>query len=223
MLNKRGHIYTEEEINFLKEYCYGHTRKEIIEAFKQEFGWELTIQQLKGQMRKYNLVTGHTGQFGDFGHYYQGEKMTEERYRRALPTMFKNGHVPKNRVPVGVEKLRSDGFIKVKVAQPDKWEKKHVLVWEAANGPMPSKSCIMFLDRDRSNCDLSNLICISKSANRIINLNKMFGDDPDVNRTMAILAEYMAAAGISNIDSTERGLRLRIEREKDRRKGQHNG
>lgn len=219
MDNGRGHKYTEEEINFLKSNCLGHTRKEIIEAFKTEFGWDITECQLKGQMRKYGLTTGHTGKFGDNGHYSKGSKMTPYKYECARPTMFKKGNVPPNKAEVGTEVLRSDGFIKVKVAQPDKWVRKHVLVWEAANGPMPSKSCIMFLDRNRSNCDLSNLVLVSKTANKIINKNKMFGADPVVNKTMAALAEYMAAAGISTIDATERGLRLRLKREGDRRKG----
>ena len=220
MENKRGHIYTEEEINFIKQNCYGRTRKQIIEAFTAEFGWEIKERQLKGQMRKYGLTTGHTGKFGDNGHYYAGRKMTPYQYKCSAPTMFKPGCVPKNRAEVGKEVVTYHGFVKVKVAQPDKWVKKHVLVWEAAHGPMPSKSCIMFLDRNRSNCDLSNLILVSKTANKIINKNKMFGDDPAVNKTMAALAEYMAAAGISTIDASERGLKLRIKREENKRKGQ---
>ena len=169
-------------------------------------------------MRKYGLTTGHTGKFGDDGHYYTGHKMSPEKYEAARPTMFKKGNVPPNRAVVGTEVVTYNGFIKVKVAQPNKWVKKHVLVWEAAHGPMPSKSCIMFLDRNRSNCDLSNLILVSKTANKIINKNKMFGDDPVVNKTMAALAEYMAAAGISTIDASERGLKLRIKREEERRR-----
>lgn len=220
MEDKRGHIYTEEEIEFIKNNCYGRTRKQLIEAFTAKFGWSISEIQIKGQMRRFKLTTGHTGKFGDNGHYHRNTKLNPEAYKKAFPTMFKEGHEPPNKVEVGTEVLRTDGFIKVKVAQPDKWVRKHVLVWEAANGPMPPKSCIMFLDRNRSNCDLSNLVVVSKSANRIINLNKMFGDDPEVNKTMAILAEYMAAAGISTIDSTERSMKLRIKREEQKRKGQ---
>lgn len=219
MLNKRGHIYTEEEINFLKEYCLGHTRKEIIEAFKQEFGWELTIAQLKGQMRKHRLATGHSGRFGDNGHYSRGHKMSEEQYKKSQPTMFKKGNIPPNRAEVGTEVIKEDGYIKVKVAQPNKWRMKHVLIWEAANGPIPAGSCLVFLDRDRANCDLSNLYLVTRTALKIINQNQMFGENVEVNRTMAILAEYMATAGASSLDASERGMKLRVKREKEKRKG----
>ena len=225
MRNKRGHIYTQEEQEFFKTNIYGHTRKEFIEAFKEKFGYELTVGQLKGQMRKFNLTTGHTGRFGDNGHYYygSGHKMSEEQYKKSQPTMFKKGHIPKNRAEVGTEVIKEDGYIKVKVAQPNKWRMKHVLTWEAANGPIPAGSCLVFLDRDRANCDLSNLYLVTRSALKIINKNQMFGENPEVNRTMCILAGYMATAGISSVDASERGLKLRIKREEQKRKGQHNG
>ena len=219
MNDKRGHIYSEEEINFLKAHCYGRTRKEIIEAFKQEFGYELTVGQLKGQMRKFKLTTGHSGRFGENGYYSRGHKMSEEQYKRARPTMFKKGHIPRNRAEIGKEVITGDGYIKVKVAQPNKWKRKQVLIWEAANGPIPAGSCIVFLDRDRTNCDLSNLFLVTRTALKIININEMFGDDPEVNRTICILAEYMATAGISSLDASERGLQLRIKREEQKRNG----
>jgi len=59
--------------------------------------------------------------------------------------------------PVGTEKIRSNKYIYVKVAEPDVWRAKHHLIWEEAHGPIPEGDRIYFIDGNIRNCDLSNL------------------------------------------------------------------
>lgn len=206
------HKYTNEENNFIKEYTPGHTRKEIIAAFKEKFDYELTIGQLRGRMRKLGVIIGNTGRFGDVEAYNKGKKMSEKQYAASMPTMFKNGNTPHNTAEVGKEVVLNDGYIKVKIAQPNKWKLKHYLVWEAANGPVPAKSCIMFLDRDRQNCELSNLRLVTKEVNNILNRNNMLTDNAEINETVIFLAEYMARAGIGTLDALEKNKNKRLVR-----------
>lgn len=42
----------------------------------------------------------------------------------------------------------------------DNWVAKHRYVWEQAYGPIPEDHCIIFLDGNSKNCELSNLRCI---------------------------------------------------------------
>lgn len=70
--------------------------------------------------------------------------------------------------PVGAERV-SQGYVIVKVApetrvpqSKDNWAYKHVLAWEAANGPLPAGHVVMFGDHDRRNFDPGNLVAVPK-------------------------------------------------------------
>ena len=55
-------------------------------------------------------------------------------YKKVEKTMFRKGNVPATHRPVGTETLRSDGYIWVKVEEPNKWRLKQRLLWEQHNG-----------------------------------------------------------------------------------------
>ena len=91
----------------------------------------------------------------------KGKKMPAETYAKVAPTMFGVGHKPHNFRPVGSERLTKDGYLERKVADPKTWRAVHVLVWEAANGPVPAKHKVIFKDNNKLNNELSNLECVS--------------------------------------------------------------
>jgi hypothetical protein len=57
--------------------------------------------------------------------------------------------------------LVSDGFLQRKVSEtgysPRDWRPVHVLVWEAAHGPVPKSHAVCFVNRDRNDFRLENL------------------------------------------------------------------
>lgn len=77
-------------------------------------------------------------------------------------TWFQKGHIPANYRPVGSERVNADGYIEVKVADPNKWKLKHRVVWESVNGKIPKGSIIIFRDNDKSNTDIDNLLLIKR-------------------------------------------------------------
>lgn len=86
---------------------------------------------------------------------------------RTGETQFKKGTVPHNYLPVGTEKLNTEGFLIVKVSdtgiQRERWKFKHRLIWEAANGPVAPDHAVIFKDRNRLNCQLDNLELVSRT------------------------------------------------------------
>ena len=68
-------------------------------------------------------------------------------------------------VLIGEEREGPDGYIQVRVAS-GKWRRKHLVIWEAAHGPLPPKYALMFLDGDFQNCRLENLVMVPKNRNR---------------------------------------------------------
>jgi hypothetical protein len=67
--------------------------------------------------------------------------------------------------PVGTERLASNGYRYIKVAERG-WMLKHWLIWEEANGRQVKKEeeQIRFLDGDRNNLVPSNLVSIPKGT-----------------------------------------------------------
>lgn len=93
----------------------------------------------------------------------KGQKMPEKVYEKASATMFKKGHVPANHKPVGYERLTRDGYIEVKVSEPNKFVLKHRMFWEQVNGPIPKGYNVQFRNGNREDITADNLYLISRS------------------------------------------------------------
>ena len=104
--------------------------------------------------------------------------------------MFKKGHSPQNHRPVGSERINKDGYIEIKVDEPNKWMPKHRFIWQQANGKIPSGHMVVFRDNDRANVTLDNLMMITRKENAVINhtgLSKTMGETKELAVTYAKL------------------------------------
>lgn len=172
------HRYTKEEQEFMKQYVPGHSHREIQQAFCEQFGWNISINQVKTYIKNHKLNTGRTGRF-EKGHVpaNKGEKgVCAEGCKK---TWFKKGNIPVNHRSVGSERINKDGYIEIKVEEPNKWRLKHRVVWEMAHGEIPKDNVIIFKDNDKTNTDIDNLILTEKGVNATLNktgLCKMSGE-----------------------------------------------
>lgn len=68
--------------------------------------------------------------------------------------------------PIGTERISKDGYIQVKINDDmplqNRWRGKHILVWEAANGPLPAGHAVTLLDGNKANCDPENLKLVTR-------------------------------------------------------------
>ena len=93
----------------------------------------------------------------------KGKKMSPEIYARCKPTMFKKGQPSINIKPVGSERVNVDGYVEIKVANPNKWRLKHRVIWEQHYGAIPPGHNIQFKDHNPKNCTIENLYIISQA------------------------------------------------------------
>jgi len=93
----------------------------------------------------------------------KGKKMPAEIYEKTKHTFFKTGHTPANTRKIFSERVTKNGYVEIKIAEPNKWKLKHRLVWEQHNGKIPKGYNIQFKDGNSQNCDISNLYIISRS------------------------------------------------------------
>ena len=157
--------YTEEEKQFLTDYIPGHHHSETVAAFSAKFR-PILEKQVKAYARNHKILTGFRGSEG-MPSWNKG--MEYQPRGRSVETQFRPGHIPNNWKPIGSERIDTDGFTMVKVAEPNKWKSKQRHIWELINGPIDRSEIVIFLDGNKQNFDIDNLRCISRRIHGVIN------------------------------------------------------
>ena len=93
----------------------------------------------------------------------KGKKMSPEVYEKVKETMFKKGHSPVNHREVGSERINVDGYIEIKVAEPNRWKLKHRIIWEQVNGEIPKGYNVQFKNHNPQDCRIENLYLICRT------------------------------------------------------------
>lgn len=98
--------------------------------------------------------------------------MTGLSYEASKATQFKKGNIPHNHKPIGSERITKDGYIEIKISEPNKWEQLHRVLWKQSHGEIPYGYCVVFKDGNKKNCVIENLELISRAENAIRNRHK---------------------------------------------------
>ena len=162
--------------------------QELADLFNQKFNTNITSRMIKSYKANNKLNSGLTGKFrkGQTPHN-KGKKMPKEVYEKVKHTMFAKGNVPPNHRPVGSERISKDGYIEVKVAEPNKWRLKQRVVYEEAKGKIPEGCTIIFLDGNKRNFDIDNLRCITRSELLYLNCNGL-NNSNEITETGILMA-----------------------------------
>ena len=107
----------------------------------------------------------------------KGKKMSPEVYEKVKETMFKKGNSPVNHREVGSERINVDGYIEIKVAEPNRWKLKHRIIWEQVNGKIPKGYNVQFKNHNRQDCRIENLYLICR-ADQIAKENSYWAKYP---------------------------------------------
>lgn len=189
--------YTKEQDKFLIKNVKGITLKELTNKFNKHFNSNLSESAIANRKNKLHLSSGITGGQFKKGHntFNKGKKwneyMSKESQKKSLKTCFKKGNIPHNHRKIGSERTNVDGYIEIKIAEPNQWQLKHRYLYEKKYGKIPAGYNIIFLDRNRKNFDLSNLKLVSKAEDLIMNNNKLFSTDKDITNAGTIIANII--------------------------------
>lgn len=176
----QGKLLTKEQHDYLVSIQKNKTSRDVANEMNQKFGLSLTEKQIKSYRRNNNLNSGLTGRF-EKGRvpYNKGKKLPNMSRNSG---QFKKGNKPPNYVPVGTINYTTDGYPKEKIGEPNKWVLKHRKVWEEYHEPIPKGYSVCFLDRDKTNYDISNLILLSNEELARMNQNNYFSSDPELTK-----------------------------------------
>lgn len=188
-----GMKYTDEMKQFILDNYKGRYNQELADLFNQKFNANITSRTIKSYKANNKLNSGLTGKFrkGQTPHN-KGKKMPKEVYEKVKHTMFAKGNVPPNHRPVGSERISKDGYIEVKVAEPNKWRLKQRVVYEEAKGEIPEGCPIIFLDGNKRNFDIDNLRCITRSELLYLNCNGL-NNSNEITETGILMARLDSA------------------------------
>lgn len=199
--------YTQEHIDYIATKIPGCPFKDLTNMFNAQFGMNLSVTAMVSLADRHGLhngrdtrilpdgtplgietrfLPGHTpANKGKKGISYEGMKATQ----------FKKGNRPHNYKPVGTERINGDEYVDIKIADPNKWKGKHILIWEDANGPVPKGCAVIFGDGNKRNFDLTNLILVSRAQLAMLNKHNLIQKDAELTRTGIIVADIYSKIG----------------------------
>lgn len=182
-----AHRYTSEQRIFIAEHVQGRTTEELTALVNEQFRINLTPGQVRAYKKNNKLISGIDARFKK-GQVSHNKGKSTGGWK---PTQFKSGHRPSNYMPVGSERVNGEGYVDIKVADPNKWRAKHLILWEEANGPVPEGHIILFGDKDRRNFDLDNLLLVSKKQLLTLNRRGLIKRDTELTRSAILVTDLI--------------------------------
>ncbi len=144
----KRHHWTPDEIQYLRDHVRGKSIRDLTDEFNAHFGLALSKASIQHKLSIYGMKNG-------------------------LKNRFRLGNIPHNKgvkgytnkgsnkpAPLGTESVKN-GYVVIKVAQPNVWKHKDRIVWESIHGPIPKGGRIIFADGDKRNFAPENLICVT--------------------------------------------------------------
>lgn len=194
-MSRRIKKWTEEEKEYLKSIVFGRSHDEILKLMNEKFEYEFTKEQIKGVIARNKLITGRTG------HFEKGIIPWNKGTKgvcKANKTTFKKGNKSWNYKPVGSERINSEGYTDVKIADPNKWKLKHHILWEKEVGPIPEGYVLVFADRNKQNIKIENLLLVNKKQILTMNANNLISEEAEVTKAGLNLAKLINKISESN-------------------------
>jgi len=192
--------YSEELQAFIRDNCKGRGNRELYEMVCDKFGPVMTFRKMKAYKKNHKLSSGLTGAYPK-GNVPENkgktwdEFMPKDAQERCRKTCFRKGNVPHNHLPVGTVVKTTDGYMARKIGEPHEWEYIHRATWEKHNGPIPEGMCVTFKDGNTENCDIDNLMLISRAENARLNQQHLRYEEPELTETGLLIARVLTAAG----------------------------
>lgn len=106
----------------------------------------------------------------------QVDYMSAESIAKSAKTRFKKGQDPHNTHEIGYERISKDGYVEVKFmhlkngkGNNENFEFKHRIIYKEKIGEIPEGMIVEFLDGDKTNFDVSNLVLRTRKENLLRN------------------------------------------------------
>ncbi|WP_339124329.1 HNH endonuclease [Fusobacterium nucleatum] len=106
-----------------------------------------------------------------------------EQMDKLSDTRFKKGFTPWHTKELYSERLDKDGYILIKIAEPNKWVRKHRWLYEQEHGAIPENSVIIFADGNKNNLNIDNLLCVTRNELKVLNKCRLISSVAELTKT----------------------------------------
>lgn len=196
--------YTSEQADFIKSNVEGRFAQELTNLFNAHFGTDRHVRHIRAFIKNNGLKSGIDSRIKP-GNVPANKGTRGVHNVGGNKTSFQKGHTPKNYMPVGSERVNGDDYVDIKIADPNKWRGKHLLVWEKYNGrTVPPGHVVIFGDGNRRNFVPDNLILVSRGQLAIMNKRGLIQNDAELTRTGLIVADLYKKIGERKRSKRER-------------------
>ena len=155
-----------EQKKFIELNYLGKTVKELCNLLNKNFHSNITENQIINYKKKKKLKSG-------------------------VNTKFQKLSKPHNYKPLFSEFTNSDGYIEIKVAEPNKWQLKHRYIYEQNFGKIKDGYSVIFADGDKTNFDIDNLLCIKVKDKLVMKNKKLFFNNKYLTKTGVMIAQLI--------------------------------
>ena len=159
-------LLNTEQVNYFKKIVKGRTCEEIAILMNQKFNTNYTKQQIKFQKRIYNLKSGVDGK-------------------------FKKNQKAHNHKKIGSEFIASNGYTYIKIKEPNTWIQKQRYIYEKYIGKIPKNHSIIFLNQDKTDFNLDNLMLVRTKDKLTCKNKKLFSKNKELTKTGIITAQLI--------------------------------
>lgn len=180
--------YPQGMYEFIRDNSWGVGSKEMAEMVYEKFGYKFTTSGMKQFRQRHGIKSGVTGWYqkgrdpGNKGKK-QSDYMSPEAIERTKATRFQPGSIPHNTKPIGTISV-IDGYKYIKISDKgrrwDMWKSLHQYVWEQHNGPVPEGMILTFKDQDPLNCDIDNLMIITRTEHCAMTRKHLRSKNPEI-------------------------------------------
>jgi hypothetical protein len=195
--------YTEEHLEFCRKWFPIYDMNTLYPMFIKEFNITITKKGLYSLCKRHGIKSGRTGQFVKGQEPWnrgqpQSQWMSPEGIEKCKATYFQKdrsiNNSNHNEVPVGTEIIEL-GYVRVKTSERNGlashpwWKWKHHMIWEQHYGPIPKGHKIIFIDGDRFNFDINNLMCVPDDVHLRMNQHGYYNHTPDITKAGLSICE----------------------------------
>jgi len=194
--------YTEEHIAFIEANIQGRPFQELTDMFNERFGFGIKKSTMISLADRHGLHNGRDCKLNT-GYEPTQFKKGITPWNKGMKginlggkqTQFKKGQKGWNYKPVGTERTNTDGYVEIKITDPKTWKAKHIIIWEEANGPVPSGHVVIFTDGNKQNVTLDNLLLISRRELAVMNKQGLISNDSELTKTGVVIADIYLKIG----------------------------
>lgn len=188
------HKWTDKEKEYLTQIYKKNDYDTILKMMNDKFECNFNRKQIISFMRRNKLKSEAIKNNGRFSKGMTPWNKGLSYMPNNKETRFQKGNIPQCHREVGSERIIRDGYIEIKVAEPNVWDLKHRVIYREHYGEIPDGHNIIFADGNKMNFDIDNLIAVSKSEMLILNNNNLRFEDKELTKVGVNVAKVIDKA-----------------------------